>query len=226
MIPTVWPCPLAQSGFADEYALVIDRERTARVLIVPALFDEANRLRRFSVELMRRLDGAGIDSMLPDLPGTNESLQSLEVQNGSGWRTAMEAAAAHFAATHVLGIRGGCLYTPSALPGWHYAPAKGAILLRQMMRARILVSREAGRDETQDALMETGLREGLELSGHRLGAALLADLQAAEALVESHITRIAQEAIGGSGLWLRAEPGDAPEQADTLAALIAQGIGG
>lgn len=224
--PVVWPCPLTEGGVADEYALVFDRARTSRVLIVPALFDEANRMRRFIVELMRRLDSAGIDSTLPDLPGTNESLQSLEAQTGTGWRAAMEAAAAHFAATHVLGIRGGCLYAPRHLPGWHYAPVKGAMLLRQMMRARILASREAGREETQDALIEAGLREGLDLSGRRLSAAMLSDLQATEAPAEDHIARIAQDTIGGSGLWLRAEPAEAPEQADALAAIIAQGIGG
>src|SRR5690606_13943847 len=102
VIPAVWPCPLPQGGLADEYALTVDRARPARVLIIPALFDEANRLRRFTVELMRRLDSAGIDSALPDLPGTNESLQPLDAQTGDGWRAATAAAAAHFAATHVL----------------------------------------------------------------------------------------------------------------------------
>lgn len=225
MTPAVWPCPLAEGGLADEYALTIDRARAARVLIIPALFDEANRLRRFSVEVMRRLDGLGIDSILPDLPGTNESLQSLEAQTGAGWRAAMAAASTHFGATHVLGIRGGCLYAPSTLPGWHYASVKGALLLRQMMRARILAAREAGLEETQDELAAVGAIEGLDLSGHRLGPALLEDLQTAEAPTEDHIARIAQDAIGGAGLWLRAEPGEAPEQADALAALIAKDVG-
>ncbi len=224
VIPAVWPCPLEEGGLADEYALIFDRARNTRLLIVPALFDEANRLRRFTVELMRRLDSAGIDSMLPDLPGTNESVQSLEAQTGPGWRAAIDAAATHFAATHVLGIRGGCLYAPRGLPGWHYAPVKGALLLRQMMRARILASREAGREETQDELAALGAHEGLDLSGHRLGPALLRDLQAAEALAEEHIARIAQDEIGGSGLWLRAEPGEAPEQADVLAKIIVESL--
>lgn len=223
VIPAVWPCPLPEGGFADEYALIIDHARAKRVLIVPALFDEANRMRRFTAELMRRLDNAGIDSVLPDLPGTNESLEPLDTQTGSGWRAAMAAAAAHFGVTHVLAVRGGCLYAPG-LPGWHYAPAKGALLLRQMMRARILASREAGREETQDELTAIGAREGLDLSGHRIGPALLGDLQAAEAPTLEHIARVAQDEIGGSGLWLRAEPGEAPEQADALAKIIAEGI--
>lgn len=226
MTPVVWPCPLAEGGIADEYALAFDRGRATRILIVPALFDEANRLRRLTVEVMRRLDRAGFDSMLPDLPGTNESLQPLDRQSGDSWQSAMVSAASHFAATHVLGMRGGCLYAPRDLPGWHYAPAKGAMLLRQMMRARILASREAGREETQEALLAIGLREGLDLSGHRIGADLLDDLQRAEGPTAEHIIRITQDEIGGSGLWLRAEPGEAPEQADALTSLIAQGIDG
>ena len=39
-------------------------------------------------------------------------LEPLEHQTPDGWRAAMEAAAAHFAATHLLGMRGGALLTP------------------------------------------------------------------------------------------------------------------
>src|SRR5690606_1082807 len=124
-----------------------------------------------------RLDGAGIDSVLPDLPGCNESLQPLAAQTPQGWRRAMAAAAQHFRATHVLGIRGGALLTPPGLPGWHYAPAKGASILRQLIRARILAAREAGRDESQDTLLAAGSMEGLELSGFRLGPEFLRAFQ-------------------------------------------------
>ena len=105
-------------------ALVFDQLRRWRLLIVPALFDEANRMRRFTVEVMRRLDGAGIDSFLIDLPGCNESLAPLEDQTPESWRQAVTAAAAHFRASHVLGIRGGALLMPPELPGWRYAPVK------------------------------------------------------------------------------------------------------
>jgi hypothetical protein len=68
---------------------------------------------------MCRLDGAGIDSVLPDLAGCNESRQPLEVQTPALWHAAMTSAAAHFRATHVLDIRGGALLTPQGLPAWH-----------------------------------------------------------------------------------------------------------
>lgn len=212
-----YPCP---GGDADEFTLAFDRGRQHRLLIVPALFEEANRMRRLTVEVMRRLDAAGIDCFLPDLPGCNESLQPLQAQTLESWRTAMAAAAQHFAATHVLGIRGGALVQPG-LPGWRYAPVKGANLLRQMLRARIVVARELGLAETQESLLETGSREGLDLVGYRLGAGLLGQLQVAEPVPASDIP---QDMVGGGGLWLRAEPGEDRAQADALAAIVAVGL--
>lgn len=223
MSPLSWPCPLAGGGIADEYALSFAAGRSVRLLIVPALFDEANRMRRFTVEVMRRLDAAGIDCVLPDLPGTNESLQDLAVQSGDDWRDAMTSAAAHFRATHVVGIRGGCLYLPSRLPAWHYAPTKGASLLRQMIRARILAAREAGREENREALMALAENEGLELAGYRLGGDFLREFQSLEPVEKAVV--INQDMLGGSGLWLRAEPGESASQADALAAALAIGIG-
>ncbi len=222
MTPTPWPCPLPDGSSAPEYALCFDQRREPRLLIVPALFDEANRMRRFTVEVMRRLDAAGVDCMLVDLPGCNESLQSLGAHTPASWRDAMAAAAAHFGATHVLGIRGGALLTPPGLPSWHYAPAKAASILRQLIRARILASREAGVTESQDSLLATGAEAGLELSGFRLGAAFLREFQTLKASIGA--SEIAQDMIGGGGLWLRAEPGDDREQADALAAVLAIGI--
>ncbi|MGN6498040.1 MAG: hypothetical protein ACTHK5_12010, partial [Tsuneonella sp.] len=80
-------------------ALAFDRAREHRLMVLPALFDEANKLRRQTIEVMRRLDLSGIDSMLPDLPGCNESLQSLAIQTPTTWREAMAGAATHFGAT-------------------------------------------------------------------------------------------------------------------------------
>lgn len=220
--PRTWPCPLPDGGMAEEYALSFDRGRTRRLLVVPALFDEANRLRRFTVEVMRRLDRAGIDTFLPDLPGTNESLQLLERQEPEGWAVAMAAAARLFGATHVLGMRGGCLFTPPRLPALHYAPVEGAAVLRPLLRARILSSREAGREETREGLMALAVREGIELAGHRLGAAFVRQLE--PMTPRADVPEIVQESLRGGGLWLSAEPDDDTEQADILAGLIAAAL--
>jgi hypothetical protein len=222
MTPLTWPCPLPGGGMAEEYALAFDQARSKRLLIVPALFDEANRLRRLTVQVMRRLDQAGIDAILPDLPGTNESLQPLDIQEPQDWCDAVAAAARLFGATHVLGLRGGCLFTPNDRPTLHYAPVKTASVLRQMLRARMLSAREAGREESRDGLMATALAQGIELAGYRLGAEFVRQFDAM-ALPEPTVT-IAQDSVGGSGLWLRAEPGESDAQADALAAAIAMAL--
>lgn len=224
MTPLSWPCPLPGGVASEEFALALDQGRKRRLLIVPALFDEANRLRRLTIEVMRRLDGAGIDSVLPDLPGTNESLAALEVQSLGAWQAAMQAAAKHFAATHVLAIRGGAMLAPADLPGWRYAPAKGSSILRQMMRARILASREAGREEKREDLTTMALTQGIELAGYGIGPQLFADLEEADAPASERQTVIEQGTVGGAGLWLRAEPGESREQADALAAILAIGM--
>ncbi len=222
MTPARWPCPLPGGGTSDEFALSFDRSRRARLLIVPALFDEGNKLRRFTVDLMRRLDAAGIDSVLPDLPGCNESLLPLQAQDPTDWLDAMTAAARHFRATHALGIRGGCLFVPQGLSAFHYAPVRAAAILRQMLRARILSSREAGREESRDALAQAAVTQGITLAGYDLGADFYRHF---EAMAPQPVTGVlTQEEIGGSGLWLRAEPSHDPAQSEVLCAVLASRI--
>jgi hypothetical protein len=220
-----YPWPAETGDGAEEFTLAFDQRRAYRLLVVPALFDESNRLRRLTVEVMRRLDAAGIDAFLIDLPGCNESLASPGEQTVEGWRAAVAAAAEHFGVSHLLGIRGGALLLPADLPGWRYAPVNGANLLRQMLRARIVASREAGVAESQEGLIAQGQSDGLDLAGHRLGPEMLRQLQSARpAPVPGHAD-ISQDMVGGGGgLWLRAEPGDDRAQADALAAILAVGM--
>jgi len=223
MTPLAWPCPIPGGGTASELALTIDHGRDRRLLIVPPLFEEANKLRRFTVESMRRLDHAGIDAFLPDLPATNESLQSLDRQTPASWRAAMVAAAAHFRASHVLALRGGALFAPPGLPGWLVAPIKGASVLRQMLRARVIARREAGVEETRDALLAMGKEHGLELAGYALGPAFVAEIGSLEADPAGRMT-VTTDLLNGPPLWLRAEPGESAAQADALAAIVAVGM--
>ncbi len=209
----------------EEMLLALDRDRAVRVLVCPAWFDEANRMRRFTVEVMRRLDSAGIDSLLPDLPGCNESLAALEKQTLEGWRSGMIAAAEALGATHVLAIRAGALVAPPGLPGWHYAAQGGPGLLKAMLRARIIAAREAGLAESSEALAAKGREEGLVLGGWPIGPALFRALEQVEPALPPGRSDILQDAIGGPGLWLRAEPDEDAGQADRLAALIAESLG-
>lgn len=214
-----WPCPQVGGGYGDELAIVLGEARPHRVLIVAPLFDEANKLRRLLVEVMRRLDGAGVGAMLPDMPGVNESLAPLAEQTLAGWQHAAAVAASHFAATHVLAVRSGALIAPR-LPGWHYAPLAGSAVLRQLLRARIVAAREAGREETSEALTRAAEREGIELGGYPLGAALFGELLTAVPDGAAAARALAHTDIGGTAPWLRAEPGFSAEQADALAATL------
>ena len=211
----LWPCP-----GGDEFAVVIDRDRPRRLLIVPPLFAEMNRTRRWLAGTMRALDIHGIDAVMPDLPGTGESLQPFSSQSLHGWRMAMAQAARHFEVTHVLALRGGTLVFPNALPGWVIDPLSGNSLLRQLLRAAVIAGREAGRHDDSAALLERGRNEGLALAGYDCGPALIAGLDSARPLDEGQ-REIRLSEMGGAPLWLRAEPGDDPAQAFRLADIIA-----
>lgn len=218
-----WQAPLPDGKSSEELLVSFDRGRDMRVLVLPAIFDEANKLRRFTIQTMRSLDARGIDSILPDLPGCNESLVPLEQITIELWRGTVEAAAESFRITHVLTIRAGALLAPENLPGWRYAPVTGPKMLRSMLRARTIAAREAGRSETTERLLELGRITGLTLAGWSIGADMVRDLEAAEPHEVPVQTTIAQSEIDGSGLWLRAEPGEDQQQAEALAAIVASG---
>lgn len=192
--------------------------------MLPALFDEANKLRRQTVEVMHRLDLSGIDGVLPDLPGCNDSLQPLDQQTFAHWRECAVAAMAHFRPTHVLALRGGALLDTGNLPGWRLAPVNGRSVLRSMLRARVIAAREAGREETLEGLQAAARASGIELAGWQLGATFFGELEQATQPEVTRLTDLGLADVGGSGLWLRAEPDEDPEQADALAAIIAIGM--
>lgn len=217
MILASYPCPLPDGSSAADYALGFDRDCSQRLLIIPALFDEGHRMRRLCVDVMRRLDGSGIASFLPDLPGTNESIADLSSLSLGDWGAAVSSAANHFRASHVLAIRGGGLLAPPGLPGWVYGPVKGESLLRTMIRARILASQEAEREETGDGLLTQAQEGGIDLAGYRLSANMIQQLQTAQPVP---LPEIGPDLVEGSPLWLRAEPETDANQADALAAYL------
>jgi hypothetical protein len=224
MIAT-WQAPCGGGNFTEELVVSFDQNRERRVLILPALFDEANKLRRFTIEMMRAADARGVDTFLPDLPGCNESLAPLESQTLAIWREAAASAVDAFSATHVLTIRAGALLASEALSGWQYAPQSGSKLLRGMLRARTIASREAGKQENSDKLLEQGRKNGLMLGGWQIGPTMIAQLESADLKGSQKQQPIAQKDLGGAGLWLRAEPGEDANSSEALAAMIADDAG-
>ena len=220
-----WPCPLPGGKTAQENARVFDQDRKRRILVLAPLFDEHNKMRHQLVEVMQRLDQAGLDSILPDLPGSNESLEPLQDQSLGSWRTAIEAAAKHWRATHVLAVRGGGLLAPGGYPGWLYGAVAGKQLLRSMIRARTIAAREQGREESSEALLGTGRTQGLELAGWSLGPQMVRDLEESQKPAPETLSLIEHAALGGTPLWLRAEPDSDAEQADALAGQLTASLG-
>lgn len=224
MIAT-WPAPLPDGKTSEELLLSFDFDRDKRVLILPAWFDEANKMRRFTVQTMRALDATGIDSFLPDLPGCNESLIGLESQTIASWQSAAKSAATQFGATHILSLRAGAIIAPADLPGWQYAPQSGAKTLRAMLRARMIAAREAGIEESTESLLASGRADGLTLAGWRLGAAFVSGLETAQPSSSKLHSVIAAKDLGGPGLWLRAEASEDQSQVDQLTQVIVTSTG-
>lgn len=199
-----------ESGGLNEFCLSFGKADAARtILVIPPLFDEMNRTRRMLVEAMRMLADRGVRSLLPDLPGCNESLADIATQTLHSWRNAMTDAARQLGATHIASIRGGVLIEGCpALPHWRLAPAKGSSLLKTMLRTRIAADKEAGRANSMENLLADAQNGPLELAGYMLSPDMLFSLEQGEAAPMEGARNVALGEIGGSALWLRAEPGD------------------
>lgn len=216
----------------DELCLRFGQHDAPKLLILPPLFDEANRVRHLMVEFGRLLGDLGIASLLPDLPGCNESLVPLETASISLWQAALINCAEQLGpVTHIASLRGGALIDGALgdLPRWRLAPVKGGQMLRTMLRTRIASDREAGITSSSEALMETARTSGIELAGNSLSPCMIRELDSA-APSEGNAIRLMRFAddpleadgrIAGAPLWLRAEPAHDPAMAVAMAQDIA-----
>ena len=196
----------------------------ATILFVPPLFEEANRTRRTLVLAMRALAGAGFATLLPDLPGQNESLVPLVEVDLERWSDAL-ADSVHGidGPLIVASLRGGALidHRARAAAWWRLAPASGASLLRTLLRARVSADREAGITSSIEGLQAAAQTEALLLAGSRLSPAMIAGLGQAETRDVAPLRTVAlgsgEGKIAGTPLWLRAEPGEDTAMARAIA---------
>jgi hypothetical protein len=188
------------------------------------LFEEANRTRAFTVSIMRGLADMGIGSVLPDWPGTGESMIETRDARLLAMRAACEALVEQIARpAYALGIRSGALIDASApMDGrWHLSPAGGETVLRELARTR------PGMDVA--TLLEA--TEPVEVAGNLLSPAMLADLASARIYDGEHVPqrvvrlesdpRPSDLKLAGAPLWRRAEPGNDQTLAKRLAGDIA-----
>ncbi len=182
------------------------------LLVLPALFEEANRMRRFTVSVMRLLAARGIGTILPDLPGTGESETDLVGVTFSDWQ---DAAASHSdGIAGSIAIRGGTLLDGSIKSRWQLAPESGKRLLRDMVRATAFSEGIAANELDQRARTAP-----IRLAGNILNPALYAALHDAAPIDGAHMTT-----VDGPKLWRAAEPGDDPKFAARIADDIAAWI--
>ncbi|MBB6425592.1 hypothetical protein [Sphingopyxis sp. JAI128] len=211
-----------------EHQLRIDPAGAPRatVVIVPPLFEEANRMRRTLVLAMRALAADGFAALLPDLPGQNESPVPLAEVDLDRWRDALaEAVSGVESPAIVASFRGGALidHKANAEAWWRLAPVGGASLLRTLLRARVSADREAGIASSIQVLQDQAGAAPLLLAGNRLSPAMIAGLGASEAQAVRPLRSIGlgADGIAGTPLWLRAEPGEDAAMAQAIAADIA-----
>lgn len=197
----------------------------ATILIVPPLFEEANRTRRTLVLAMRALATEGFAAWLPDLPGQNESLVPLAHVDLTRWQEALAKVAADVGGPVIIAsVRGGALidHQAKAAAWWRLAPVGGAALLRTLMRARVSADREAGRTSSLESLQEQAQTAPLLLAGNLLSPAMVAGLGTSETQAVAPLRSIGlgTDGIAGTPLWLRAEPGEDSAMAAAIAADI------
>jgi hypothetical protein len=212
------------TGQGEEPALgFCPADATRKILIIPPFFDEMNRARRMLVVAMRDLAAHGVATVLPDLPGCNESLAPMSEQDLDCWRAAMVCVVEQLGATHIAAIRGGALIDDALphLPHWRLAPVKGASLIKTMMRTRIAGDKEAGITNSIENLMAQARTAHVELSGHLLNPEMVEQLIEAEPATLNNVTTVTlgdgPDMVSGSALWLRAEPQDDREMSAAIA---------
>jgi len=186
------------------------------LVIVPALFEEANRMRRFTISLMRGLAVRGIGTVLPDLPGTGESLTDLSAVTLADWIETVAAVLAGVRASEgrclTIAIRGGAILDSEADHSWRLAPESGERVLRDLVRATALSTGALAAQIDRAARSVPTMLAGQTLSPELYEALAAAPTSTAN----RRIVRLTDDAgprdfaMNGSRLWRSAEPGDDP----------------
>lgn len=181
-------------------------------------------MRRTLVLTMHALSQLGHTTLLPDLPGQNDSLTKTQDVTLSLWRDALAGLAAkQTTPLLVASWRGGALIDDAAVNAigwWRMAPLAGASIVKTLIRVRIAGEKEAKRTVTTDQLRGEIQNGPIELGGNRLSTTMLNELDAASPAVVAPLRTVELIEVPGSALWLRAEPGEDSAMAKAMAANI------
>lgn len=173
-----------------------------QIVMIEPLFEEANRCRRLVVGVLRRLATRGIGSVLPDLPGTGESMSEIATITLTDWQDAVAAVVEAVRPTVMASMRGGALLDspPGGSSQWRFAPETGARIVRDLRRTRLATLEGA-----------TPLYAGHALSDRFLDMLATAAPAASSRLRTLRLDSDTAEAdarFDGAPLWRRAEPGE------------------
>ncbi|RZM08135.1 MAG: hypothetical protein EOP67_72165 [Sphingomonas sp.] len=191
------------------------------VIAALPLFEEANRTRQFACTILRTLGDRGIGSILPDFPGTGESVVATVDARLSHQREAYCTLSERLGVkTYALSIRSGALLDIDATMAgrWHLAPQPGGDLVRDLERTRT-----ASRPEKAPKN---------EYAGNLLASEMLVQLRRAVPRHDGRcrIVRLdtdprpSDATFTGVPLWRRSEPGNDTVLAQQLADDIAHWI--
>lgn len=190
------------------------------VIAALPLFDEANRTRAFTVSVLRALADRGIASVLPDLPGTGESLVRTEHLSMRDLRDAYASVAELIGdegqRPYAIGIRSGALIDcdASAHGRWHLAPQSGADLVRDLGRIRSAQLHEVKPRPDAGLLPNVG-EDHVTVAGNAIPVDFLSELERCEPFDQPENLRVvrlttdpkpANVKLAGIALWRKAEP--------------------
>lgn len=190
--------------YADgEFMLAYGPSEGPQLLVLQPLFEEMNRCRAMIAQVCRALAARGIGCWLPDLPGTGESLRTLDTIGWGDWLSAVRDAWTRVEnetgqAPAIVALRGGALLDRAIeAPVWRLAPTSGRSLLSDLRRSAIA----SGSDPAHPA----GYRYTDDLAAALTGADVIASPFARTVRLASD-DRAADAHIEGAPLWRRPEP--------------------
>lgn len=210
-------CQYSFSGYSEQY-VHLGRKHARQILIIPPFFEEMNRTRWLLLTAMRTLDEARIGTILPDLPGQNESLVPDEALSLAEWRNAVERLAGQSGVVidMVAAFRSGAMIDDAVHCGkhWRMAPEDGPELLRQLVRIRLAADREAGEVMSKELLLAQARLEHTEFAGFHLPPGMIAELEAAALPVHEETRTVLLEGsavkadayLSGKPVWRQSEP--------------------
>lgn len=220
------------SGNGEQY-LHFGRKHPRQILLIPPFFEEMNRTRWLLLAAMRTLDEARIGTILPDLPGQNESLVPDSGISIAMWGAALERLAAQSGVIidMVAAFRSGAILDDAVdcARRWRMAPEDGPNLLRQLIRTRLAADREAGLSTSKALLLAQARHECIELAGVEMPPALIQELENATLPVHDDVRTVRLEGsaapadayLSGKPLWRQSEPEEDHWLAQQIAADMA-----